>query len=208
MKNFHLLEQFIPDAAVQRVNSLLQRHPVNIRITGRRSSKYGDFRPLPDQHFHAITINHDLNPYSFLITFLHELAHLLTWQNHQNGVSPHGKEWKMHFKVLMHPFIEEQIFPDDVKHALMHYMSDPAASSCSSPGLIKSLRNHDKRKKGILLDELAAGSTFKMVDNKNYLFRKGEKARKRYKCLDLNSGREYWVSGLAEVIPIQETLGI
>lgn len=208
MKNFHLLEPFLPASSVRRVELLLKLYPVNIKITGRRASKYGDFRPLPNQHFHAITINHDLNPYSFLITFLHELAHLLTWQSHHNHVAPHGKEWKLHFKQLMEPFIEEHTFPEDVKNALLHYMSDPAASSCSSPSLIKSLRNYDKRKKGILLDELSLGSTFRMVDNKNYLFRKGEKARKRYKCLDLNSKREYWVSGLAEIIPVQETLGL
>ena len=40
---------------------------IHLRITGMRASS-GDYRP-PTGNGHQITVNHDLNPFAFLITF-------------------------------------------------------------------------------------------------------------------------------------------
>ena len=54
----------------------------------------------------------------FLITLLHELAHLLTFEKWANKVSAHGKEWKAVFGQLLAQFIEHDIFPDDIKKSI------------------------------------------------------------------------------------------
>lgn len=199
MKNFHVLEHFLPPGSVEMVEGMLKRYPVNLRISKTRASKLGDFRPLPQQQFHIISINHDLNPFAFLITLVHEVAHLTTWNQHKNGVSPHGSEWKQHFKMLMMPYLEKGIFPQGVKLELDRYMQNPAASSCSSPGLTKALKVFDKGD-SLLLDDVPAASIFKIKDNEKLLFKKGDKARSRYLCLELRTNRKYWVSGISEVL--------
>ena len=35
------------------------------------------------------------------------------------------------------------------------------------------------------------------------IFQKGEKMRTRFRCLEVNTNRQYYVSGLAEVIQIE-----
>ena len=57
-------------------------------------------------------IYNDLNQYAFLITYLHEVAHLITYQKHKNKVAPHGKEWKNDFKIVLLPILNPQVFPD------------------------------------------------------------------------------------------------
>jgi hypothetical protein len=188
---------------VDLIEGLAKQHPVNIRITKKRQSKLGDFRPLPESHFHAISINHDLNKYAFLLTLIHEFAHLVTWKIYKSKVSPHGAEWKYHFQQLMIPFMQRNIFPDDIQSALMKYMRDPAASSCSSPELMKTLGKYDEEP-SIYLDDLPNNSLFKIKNQTTFLFKKGMKARKRYKCLEMRTKREYWVSGHAEVEEVRD----
>ncbi|MSQ79482.1 MAG: sprT domain-containing protein [Flavobacteriaceae bacterium] len=199
MKNFHVLEHFLPPGSVEMVESMLKCFPVNLRISKTRASKLGDFRPLPSQQFHIISINHDLNPFAFLITLVHEVAHRNTWNEHLDKVSPHGSEWKQHFRSLMIPYIEKGIFPQGVNMELGRYMQNPAASSCSSPGLTKALKVFDKGD-SLLLDDVPTGSIFIIKDNVKLMFKKGDKARSRYLCLEMRTNRKYWVSGLAEVI--------
>jgi SprT protein len=205
MKNFHVLQRFIPGGASEEIEKLLNAHPVNIRITKSRQSKLGDFRPQPHDKYHAITINYDLNPYAFLITLVHEIAHLTTWKDFQNKVDPHGMEWKFQFKFLMDPFFKLNVFPEEVAFALKSYMNNPAASSCSSPSLTKALKKHDKDAHHYtFLDELPTHAIFKLKNQQQFVFKKGEKARTRFKCLEIKSNREYWVTAHAEVIPINE----
>lgn len=206
MKNFHVLQRFIPGGASAMLEKLLDRHPVHIRITKSRQSKLGDFRPQPQEKFHTITINYDLNPFAFLITLIHEMAHLTTWNHYQNRVDPHGQEWKFEFKFLMDPFLKEKVFPEEIAFALKHYMSDPAASSCSSPALSKALRKFDRDQEASVsfLDELPHHALFRLRNQPKFLFKKGEKARTRFKCLELKTNREYWVTAHAEVEQVEE----
>ena len=58
----------------------------------------GDFKPLKKSGWSQITINNNLNEYGFLITALHEFAHLLVYEKYKNKVHPQGSEWKKLFK--------------------------------------------------------------------------------------------------------------
>jgi SprT protein len=177
------LAKYIPRPAVPLLAQWVMEFGVHLRITKARNSKLGDYRHPYGSDGHRITVNHNLNQYSFLITLVHELAHLTTWNKYQNKVSPHGGEWKNEYKVLMREVVRLKVFPQDVYDALVAYMQNPAASSCSDEDLLRH-------------DALFA------LDN-GMVMRKGPKSRKRYKCYEVNLRRYYMVSPLAEVKPVE-----
>lgn len=202
MKNFHLLHEFLPAASHQTVRELLEKYPVHIRVTGKRKTKLGDFRPQPNSSFHIISINHDLNKYAFLITLLHEIAHLIVWNHFQQSVLPHGQEWKKTFGQLLHPFLS--VFPEDLRRPLHSYMNNPSASSCSDRHLNRALKKYDPHSVGTFLEDLPAEAYFKIKLHKGMIFKKGSKARTRFKCLETQSKKEYWVNAQAEVLQVNE----
>jgi hypothetical protein len=69
---------------------------------------------------------------------------------------------------------------------------------------MKALRLYDPpaEVKVYHLDELPHGSLFRLYGERTrFRFRKGAKNRTRFRCLEVGSGREYMVSGIAEVLP-------
>jgi SprT protein len=191
------LLKYVPEEVVDDCIEWIRAHRIMVRIKKSRQSKYGDYHPpLPGQN-HKITINHDLNKYAFLITFTHEVAHLLSFNKYGNRHAPHGAEWKREFKNLLIPLLYKNIFPDDIKHALIHYLRDPAASSCTDTHLLKALNRYNVRKEGWLhLEDLAEGTFFKTVNGKH--FKKGPKLRKNYECFD-EFDHKYFIHPLMEV---------
>ena len=102
----------------------------------------------------------------------------------------------------MQPFFEKDIFPPDVKQAIISYLNNPAASSCSDLSLYRSLRKYDAPKESVhTVEKLPAKALFKLKDGR--VFRKEEKLRKRYKCIEVNSKRIYLFSPVAEVEQIE-----
>lgn len=200
-----ILIDYIPEQAVDLIADWILHFNFNLKITENRASKLGDYRAPMKNSRHLITINHNLNKFSFLITLVHEIAHLTTFEKYKQSyrrVLPHGAEWKQEYKNLMRYFMRSEIFPEDVMRALHTYMSNPAASSCSDENLLRVLRNYDQRKtKFVHVEEISEGATFKY--GKLGVFLKQEKIRKRYRCLELATKREYYFSPLAEVIPIE-----
>ncbi|QBR12715.1 sprT domain-containing protein [Sphingobacterium sp. CZ-2] len=197
------LSKYIPEAAAPIISQWINDTACRFKVTKSRSSKLGDYRSPFKNEPHQITINHDLNPFSFLITTVHEFAHLKTWQNHKNKVRPHGTEWKNNFKGLMDPFIRLNLFPADVTSALVKYMNNPAASSCTDLNLYKTLKNYDsKREEIVTIDTLEFQQYFSIKSGR--IFQKQEKLRKRYKCLEVSSQRIYLFHPIAEVFPIEK----
>jgi hypothetical protein len=202
---WEVLKDFIPHKALNYVCNFLQHHKVELKITRTRSSKFGDYRPPFKHKSHIITINKDLNQYAFLITLLHEMAHLSCFVKHgiKRSIKPHGKEWKEEFRHHMAPFITLNIFPQEVLKAVFNYMKNPWASSCSDEDLMRTLKKYDAKTDLIFLEELPENTLFSI--GKNRIFRKGPKQRKHYKCLCLNNKRIYLVSPLAEVKILEES---
>jgi SprT protein len=143
-------------------------------------------------------VNGNLNHWSFLITLLHELAHLLTFEQYGNRVAAHGREWKVIYGKLLEQFLQQNIFPDDIKTELLLSLNNPAATSCAEDGLLRVLRRYDTNGKyNRLVEELAANALFRTSDGR--IFRKGKKLRKRYKCEEVATGRAYLFSPVYEV---------
>ncbi len=199
--DFSVLEQYLPAGGFEPVLTYIHEHKIQLTVTRRRSSVLGDYRHAHADKGHRISVNGDLNKYSFLVTLLHEIAHLITFEKHGNRVQPHGSEWKMHFGNLLRTFTAKNIFPNDIEHALQKSINNPAASSCGDEKLLRVLKSYDSPKVGILLvEQLATGEKFKIKGNR--IFEKGEKIRKRYKCKEIVTGKWYLFSPVFEVIKV------
>src|ERR1035437_5230864 len=115
----------IPDYALAYVNDKLTEHSVRLLITRNRKSKSGDYRAPFKQLGYRISINGTLNPYAFLIVFLHEIAHLEVWNKHHNRVLPHGLEWKTTFSRLAIPVMKKEVFPRNPLPNLFLFFNPP-----------------------------------------------------------------------------------
>lgn len=199
-----ILEKHIPvQAAPVIAKWILDTHCL-FTISRRRSSKFGDYRPPYQGSGHRISVNHNLNPYAFLVTTVHEFAHLKTWQEHQSLERPHGAAWKKNFKELMGYFFERQVFPDDIQQAVIRYLDNPAASSCTDLNLFRVLQRYDKPRENVHTVEQLPGETiFALKDGR--VFRKGPKLRKRYRCTEVATNRIYLFSPVAEVFVVSKT---
>ncbi|WP_198139796.1 sprT domain-containing protein [Pedobacter sp. BAL39] len=198
MKKEDVLAQYMPAPAAPVIAKWIDYFQCEFKISKGRVTKLGDYRHPYKGMGHKISVNNDMNPYSFLVTTVHEFAHLLTWNDHKNKVKPHGSEWKHNFKRMMAPFLEQEIFPADVKAAIVRYLGNPSAASCTDLTLSRALKKYDAEKKEIRLEELPLHAVFTIKDGRQ--FKKGEKLRKRYRCQCLDNGNIYLFNPLAEVI--------
>lgn len=197
-----VFQKYIPASAVEICVGWIIQKNIHLKITRGRASKFGDYRPLGAGKGHSISVNHDLNQYAFLITFIHEVAHLHAYVKIKRYHEPHGKEWKNEFRELLEDFIVRGIFPDDIKDALTEYIRNPAASSCTDHHLFRTLKKYDLRSENVKhLEELPADCTFRLHQSRSQLvFRKGPLLRRRFHCMEITTNRIYFVSPLAEVV--------
>lgn len=196
-----ILEKYIPSEALVSVMSLLESYPCHLKVVSNRKSKHGDFKKFSDGRI-QITINSDLNPYRFLLTLIHEFAHLVTFQEYKK-VKPHGREWKQNFKLLMLPFLKPTIFPDTILSQLALYLINPKASSDGDVNLSLALRKYDRINNKSLIFEIPERAEFKY---RNRTFRKGKKRRTRYECVELMTHRKFTFHAHAEVDLIKQKL--
>ena len=194
------LQTYLPPNTFEAVRQYLHQYQVHLTVAKERKSILGDYRHRTHGKTHRISVNGNLNTYSFLITLLHELAHLLTFEKFGNKVQSHGKEWKFIFGQLLDQFIRHEVFPIDIKHALLQSLQNPAASSCADDVLLRVLKTYDKRRDNfVFVENLLEGQLFKTHDGK--VFKKGEKLRKRFKCIEVATKRLYLFSPVYEVTP-------
>lgn len=137
--------KFVPPTAVTYCSKLWYDNNFDLKITPKRSTKLGDYKYDFLKKTHTISVNHDLNRYGFLITYLHEIAHLKTFKKYSTRVLPHGNEWKLEFQKLVEPILNKETFPDKIFYALSKYMSNPKASSCSDSNLLLAIRSFDEK---------------------------------------------------------------
>tara|TARA_A200000113_G_scaffold56327_1_gene47499 strand:+ start:685 stop:1260 length:576 start_codon:yes stop_codon:yes gene_type:complete len=186
------LNHFLPVQSVKTISKWLTDYDCSLTIKKSRSSKLGDYRYFQNNHY--ITINEDLNPYSFLITLTHEIAHMIVTEKYSPRVTPHGKEWKSEFKTLMLGFIH--IFPIDIQQCLANHLKNPKASCSSDHTLLKALRKYDKSPT-LTISDIPDGSVFSTSNGKRYI--KENKIRTRFQCKSLDNNRIYLFNPLAEV---------
>ncbi|MEX2567012.1 MAG: SprT-like domain-containing protein [Cyclobacteriaceae bacterium] len=194
-----LLKDKVPERALSYCYTLWEEEPFSFTISRSRSSKLGDFRYRSDQKIQKITINHDLNPYQFLITFIHEVAHHRVYSRYKTNTKPHGQEWKSTFRFLMGPVLHDRVFPKDILIPLRLHMNNPKASTGADFFLMKELKKYDAAKGSdgaLLLGDLKIGALFEL---KARIFLKLETRRTRVLCKEVATGKRYLISSHAEV---------
>jgi SprT protein len=198
------LRNHVPAGAVDYCYQLWKESPFELKITRSRNSKVGDFTSRGSKRHPRITLNNDLNPYLFLQTYIHEVAHLRVYLKLGNRVDPHGEEWKTMFTELMIPIMWENVFPEVILHELRRHMISPKASSYADPKLIEAFRKFDKNASDfILLSQLPEGSIFHFHGR---YYRKGKLRRTRIICVEMKSKRNYLVPADALVSNVQLSL--
>jgi len=199
LSDIDLLKKYLPEKSVEQVFEWIKFYKIRLKITKQRSTKLGDYKPPILKPFHQISVNYNLNSYSFLLTLTHEIAHLIVWEKFKNKVKPHGNEWKHEFKLLMKPFLQTNIFPADLQQVVINYLENAKASSGSDLELTRQLRTYDKNNhSALILEDLPIDSIFRI--NNGMKFKKGEKLRKRYACICLNNNKKYLINPLADVM--------
>lgn len=191
-----ILQQYLPEQAVTACADLILTHDVYVKIVNERVTRHGDYRRLPGGR-HQITVNASLNRYRFLITLIHEIAHLVAYKQYGSTIKPHGAQWKRTFTRLMLPFLHPGIFPDTLLPLIARHFKNPRASSDTDVALSLALKEFDPENDKSYIFEVPSGALFRSYNGK--VFKKGKKRVKRYECVEVKTGRMYLFSPHAEV---------
>mgnify|MGYP006106675267 FL=1 len=191
-----ILLKYLPERSVSIIFDLIRVNKVNLKIVNERVTKHGDYRRTPDGK-HQITINSNLNKYRFLMTLVHEIAHLVAIEKYGRAIKPHGVEWKHTFQQLMLPFINPSVFPNQLLPDIANHFKNPRASSDTDAKLSVLLKQFDSKTDKNYIFEIPLGSIFRIHNGK--VFKKGKRRIKRYECLEVNSGKVYLFQPNAEI---------
>ncbi len=192
-----VLQKYLPEHAVAPLFELIKDNAVHLKIVKERQTRHGDYRKALNGK-HEITVNANLNKYRFLITLVHEIAHLVAYEKQGRFIKPHGIEWKITFQRLMLPFIRPEIFPHSVLPLVANHFRNPTASSDTDARLAFALKQFDERKADVyFIHEVPSGSMFRIKNGR--IFQKKGLRVKRYECLEIASGKLYLFNANAEV---------
>ncbi len=184
----------LPEAAYASVAGLLNSMPILVRAVRRRRTKHGDHIRPPGRHYSLITVNHSGNPYLFLITLLHEIAHARVVRECSGRAQPHGREWKSVFSAYLQA--HAHCFPSDLRPTVLRYSRRPLYSTDADPELSLALRRHDTLDLRPILSELREGQRFRLGGRTAMI--KGPLLRKCYRCTN-DRGAVFRVAAAARV---------
>ena len=187
--------KYIPKLSVNLVKNLIKEENLTIKIVKIRKTKHGDFKKLLNGSS-QITLNLIENKYRFLITLIHELAHFRVNKNSNCKIAPHGSDWKNTYKLLMLPFLNNSIFPDNILSKLAKHMKNPSATTDTDIDLVISLSKYDKHNDSVFLFDVMSENLFEF---NNQIYKKIGKLRKRYICKDIIKNKKYLFSPVTRV---------
>lgn len=199
-KEKEIFRKYFPEKSIEYCFNFWETHRIQFSISKPRKSIYGNY--FFKNGVHHISVNGNLNPEAFLVTYLHEVAHLLVKVRHKKRVLPHGQEWKNEFRNVLIPMLEKSVFSDEVSLALVNHLDSPTASSCSDPVL-----------HGVLMKNQLDQKELKMVsdiENRAYfeyegrLFQRLNRVITRYDCIEIPTGKTYRFRESALVKPIPD----
>lgn len=189
---------YFPSSSRPLVKDLFVNNRFNFTITRAHKTKLGSFKGARAGTIPSIFINYDLGQFSFLIIFLHELAHFMVWSKYKQRTAPHGIEWKKEFIQLAIPFFQQNVFPEILVPELKNYFRTTPATMHRSINLVKILAELDGKKVSLTLNDIPHDATFRLKNGNDYI--KMEKQRTRYKCFCLNDKKYYLVPKSAQII--------
>jgi hypothetical protein len=190
------LQDYIPKNALYQALKLLEHDNLLVKVKKERKTRHGDYKSLPNGK-HQVTVNSNLNQYRFLITLIHEIAHFEAYKKYGKFIKPHGIEWKRTFQHLVLPFLNPEIFPNNLLPLLAKHFLNPKASSDTDVKLALALKQFDEPNNKTFIFEVPFGSVFKLYNGKVY--KKGKKRTKRFECIEVKTGKLYLFNPNAEV---------
>jgi hypothetical protein len=191
-----ILGKYIPQASIASVFQLITVHNIHLKIVNERVTRHGDYRKMSNGQ-HQITVNSNLNNFRFLITLIHEIAHLIAFKKYGNAIKPHGIEWKRTFQQLMLPYLRPEIFPNNLLPFLAIHFKNPKASSDTDTNLSLALKEYDAPNNKNYVFEIPLGSRFRIYNGK--IFKRGQRRVKRFECIEITTGKVYLFNPNAEV---------
>lgn len=194
------LRSFLPEKTINYIHYLISESGCEFKIVQGRKTKLGDCRyPLRGESA-RITVNNNLPKIQFLVTAIHELAHLKTYHDFRKMVKPHGKEWKSNYALLFRPLFEHNMLSDEQDKIIRGHLDNIKHASTIDPILSHYIAKHE----GVtLLNELEEGAHFLFNGNE---FIRGSKLRKNFKIAEARTFKEYRLSGLATVDPLGKVM--
>ena len=194
-----ILQNYLPAMAVERCAELIMHHQLHLHIEVARKGRYGDYSPHSG-HGNRISINYNLSPFEFLLTFVHELAHHTAYVKYGPSHEPHGPKWKEEFVSNMKPFLAAELFPYDLKAALQKHMRNPKFSHAADIGLLKVLKKYDAKKQHLLhVNELENNTLFTIPSHPDVWMNKIKNLRTYALCEDPLTKAKYKVHLIAQV---------
>ena len=192
-----ILLEHLPAQSLELVENWMKQYPASLKITQRRNSKMGDYRPPLNTPRHRISVNGDLYPDAFLVTLVHEIAHLFVWERYKRTVRPHGVQWKNQFRLMLKECSDRKIFNGEVRGIVERFISGDISYSMFNLHFEKKIYEIHGGDGDILLAEIPPDSVFSIQNGRTFI--KKEKLRTRFRCQEIRSGRYYLISSLARV---------
>jgi hypothetical protein len=200
LKEEEILKKYLPEKSVSYCLEFWKTYKIHLLISKPRKSVYGNY--IFKSGIHHISVNGNLNPQAFLMTYLHEVAHLVVQVRYPKRAKPHGPEWKKEFQNVMKPMMTEEIFEPAILIALSEHMQKPGASSCSDPFLhtVLMASGNDEEPSGIPVGQLEKGQIFLFRSHQyEVLF----PMRTRISCRKISTGQMYRFQPTAKVELLQ-----
>ena len=194
------LDPYCSSEMLPLVDSWFKGRAFQLRISGERVSKLGDFRPATLSRPARISVNNNLHPVEFLITLAHELAHYDTYRRFSRRRKPHGKEWKASFRKYLQEIIDSNALSSDICDAIIrcYFLRERIASSPCA--FLKEILNDGTTQKENVVQDVRIGEVFELRNGRRFL--KGERIRTRYRCKDLATGKYYTIHPMAVITKI------
>jgi len=189
-----LIKDYFPESALDYVTNQIISLNFKLIISKKRFSRLGVFRPSKNNNKPVISINYDLDKNLFFIVYLHEVAHLMVWNNYKKRTAPHGREWKEQYRKILIEALNKNLFPEETKESIINSLTRPnfhknLQKKFSDSSIENSNLTRVKNLPENCIFTLCNGRSFKII----------RKIRTRYKCQDVKNGKYYLVNSQAEV---------
>jgi SprT-like family protein len=190
-----VFEKYVPTNSIDYCVNVSSKYDFELNLSFNRKSKFGHYKYWPLSSSHTISINKGLSQPLFLITFIHELAHLDVMLVYGQKVKPHGLEWKRAFRKLLAPLLSKTIFETTLLAALANHLKSPKASLSADP-VLWNILFHDSKVNSFSVKDIEVGNSFIF---KNRVFKKIKTRRTRALCYESRSGNNYLIPLLAKI---------
>ena len=185
-----------PGMSLELFERWLSEEPCALKIKAPRSTKLGDFRPPRPGALPGITLNSDLRPYQFLTTFVHEIAHLITWNAFGRKAAPHGAAWKSQFGEMLRELATDSSLDERYRTAILRHAERPKSHTGADLNLYSTILELDHHNVPLLLKDLSPGEDFRFRQRE---FSFIELRRTRALVSEKGSGKQFTIPLLAEV---------